>query len=222
MGSVYAREQGSLDGFITNVIAGQLGNANTSYTYVDYLRDGYKHLSLAHYITATTLTIEMCNLGVDDYHGRIQTGVATASDGTGATLTDVGLAANFPADTDLNQIFIRIIQDDTTPSNVGLVREVVGHVGATGVLTLSSAIGAVTSGVTKYRLEDNPNKWGRCVSDPTSAQWTDVTSILTGAASHTASGVWFFDTDIVIERFRVKRVTTNATNALLLGLSRGR
>ncbi len=219
---VYARELGSLDGFITTVTAGQLGNANTAYTYVDYLRDGFRTLSLAHYITATTLTIEMCNIGVDDYHGRIQTGVATATDGTGATLTDLGLATNFPADTDLNQIQIRIIQDDTTPSNVGLTRTVVGHVGATGALTLSSAIGAITSGVTKYRLEDNPSKWGRCVSDPTTALWRDVTNILTGAATHTASGVWFFDTEIIIERFRVKRVTTNATNALRLGLSRGR
>lgn len=219
MGKVYSRETGSLDGLITNVTATQLGNANTSYTYIDFLRDGFKHLSLQHIITATTLTIEMCNS--DGARGDYLEATASATDGTGATLTAVSLATPFPANTDLNQIQIRIIQDDTTPANVGLTRTVVGHVGATGVLTLSSAIGAITSGVTKFRLEDNPSKWGRVVSDPTSSQWSDVTTILTGAASHTASGTWFFDTDIIMERFRVKRVTTNATNALALRLSRG-
>ena len=74
----------------------------------------------------------------------------------------------------------------------------------------------------KFILKDNPNKYGRCVSDPTTAQWSDVTSILTAATSHTSSGVWFFDTDIVVERFRIKRVTSNSTNALSIRVSRGR
>lgn len=222
MGKVYSRETGSLDGLITSVSNGQLGNANTSYTYIDYMRDGFKHSSLQHIIQNTTLTIEMCNIGVDNYHGQNISAVASSTDGTGATLTALSLASLFPVDTDLNQIYVRIVQDDVTPANVGLVREVVGHTGATGALVLSSAIGPTTAGATKFVLQDNPNKWGRCVSDPSSADWSDVTNILTGAATHTSSGVWFFDTDIIIERFRIKRVTTNATNALRLRLSRGK
>lgn len=51
------------------------------------------------------------------------------------------------------------------------------------------------------------------------ANWSDVTLILTGAANATATGGWFVDTPCLFRRARVKRVTTNATNALKLLVS---
>jgi len=222
--SIYSRESAIIDGLITNVASGDLGDANTSFTYINLARDGMKHLSLEHIITATTLTVEMCNLGLSrqEAQGTTLKGLATATSAGGTQITDSGLTATFPSDTDLIGIQVRIIQDNTTPSNVGLTRTVTAYTGATGVMTLSSATGATTSGVTKYQLEDSTSEWGRKVTDPTSAQWRDVTLILTGAATHTASGVWFFDTDIMIERLRIRRLTTNAINALSLRLARGR
>lgn len=223
MGSkVYIRDQASRDGAILTVAAGDLGNADTSYTYLDLARDGYKYLTVEHLISNTTLTIEMCNVGLENPEGTTLSGTATANNGAGTSITDSSLSTPFPADDDLNGIRIRIVQDDTTPANVGLIRTVTDYVGATGAMTLSSAIGAVTSGVTKFRLEDNPDKFSRQVSDPTTSQWRDVTTILTGVATHTVSGVWFLDTEVLMERLRIKRVTTNASNSLTLRTTRGR
>lgn len=60
---------------------------------------------------------------------------------------------------------------------------------------------------------------GNTVAD-TSATWTDITTTMTGAANATASGMWIIDTPLPVRRVRVKRVTTNATNALKLFLVR--
>jgi len=49
-----------------------------------------------------------------------------------------------------------------------------------------------------------------------------VTTALTGAATATATGGWILDTDMSVKRMRVKRLTTNATNALTLKIIRTR
>lgn len=220
---VYARDVGSRDGLILNVANGDIGNANTAFTYFNWSREAYHSGSLRYIIQATSLTFEVLNDGTVNPAGQIRPGVATATSGGGTVLTDSTLATPFPADADLYAIQIRITQDDTTPANVGQTRIVIAHVGATGAMTLATALpGPITSGVTKYQLEDNPSQWGRLVSDPTTAQWVDATLILTGATPITSSGIGFFDTYIVADRFRVRRVTTNATNALALRLMRGR
>ena len=54
----------------------------------------------------------------------------------------------------------------------------------------------------------------------TDATWVDVTTTLTGAATATATGGWIIDTPCAFSRMRIKRLTTNATNALDLFLCR--
>jgi len=53
-----------------------------------------------------------------------------------------------------------------------------------------------------------------------SATWLDVTSALTGSATATATGGWIVDTPVAFRRVRVKRLTTNATNAIAIDLVR--
>jgi len=55
-----------------------------------------------------------------------------------------------------------------------------------------------------------------------SATWTDLTQTLTGAATVTATGSLTITAPLPWSRWRVKRVTTNATNAVALNLTRGR
>lgn len=210
------------DGQILNVVATALGNANTSYTYIDWADIGYKYGSIQFVITATTLTIEQCNMGFAP--GLVITGAATSTDGTGATLvcSTLNTANGFATNTDLIGAKVVVTADATTPTNVGLTRLVTAYTGASGTMTLDSALGATTSGVTQFQIIDNPAPFSRRVSDPTSTQWTDITSAVTGASTWTASGEWLFDTPLVYDRIRIKRVTTNATNALSLRLTRGR
>ena len=54
------------------------------------------------------------------------------------------------------------------------------------------------------------------------AGWSDITSVLTGAPSITATGTLTVAFPLPWSRARIKRVTTNATNALTLRLTRGR
>lgn len=117
---------GDLCGQILNVVNGDIGNANTSYTYFGLIKDGFNEFSLQFVITATTLTFEGSN--------------------------------------DLPQV-----------SNA-------------------------------------------------SAVWTDITSYLTGAMAtdFVATGSYSTDAAIPWSRLRIKRVTTNATNALKLILTRMR
>jgi len=112
----------SNDGNILTVVNGDLGNANTSYTYFNLTAESFNMFMLAFVIQATTITIE--------------------------TTCDA-------------------------PS----------------------------------------------VSD-TNATWTDCTNALTGSVDATASGGWLVDTPCAFRRVRVKRLTTNATNALTLDLIR--
>jgi len=51
------------------------------------------------------------------------------------------------------------------------------------------------------------------------ATWTDITNAMTGAASWTVTGAWIIDTPLAFGRVRVKRLTTNLTNALALYLT---
>lgn len=54
-----------------------------------------------------------------------------------------------------------------------------------------------------------------------SATWTDVTLAMTGAANAVASGMWIIDTPFSVRRCRIKRLTTNAINALDIFLTLG-
>ena len=117
-------ELGKLDGVILTVENGDIGDANTAYTYFNMLAEDYKFFVLDFTIEATTLTLE---------------------------------ASNSP-------------------------------------MTTADA----------------------------SKVWSDITSELFNVASETASGVWICDTPCPYARLRVKRLTTNATNALTLRLSRSR
>lgn len=56
------------------------------------------------------------------------------------------------------------------------------------------------------------------------ANWLDITDVLTDgvAVNFTATGSLSRNAPILWSRFRIKRVTTNATNALILVLTRGR
>ncbi|MDQ5884040.1 MAG: hypothetical protein QG556_377 [Pseudomonadota bacterium] len=53
-----------------------------------------------------------------------------------------------------------------------------------------------------------------------SATWSDITTTLTGSASLTSTGSLTITTKLPWPRLRIKRVTTNATNALVLKLTR--
>ena len=119
-----ADQIGKIDGEVTTVANGDIGNTHTDYTYFNMAGEDYRYFTLAFTIQATTLTIEASN-------------------------------------------------------------------------------------DTKDTLD-------------ASATWTDVTTALTGSATATAGGMWIVDTPIAIKRLRIKRLTTNATNALKLFLTRGR
>lgn len=117
----------SLDGKILDVNTGDLGNANTSYTYFNLLLDGFNKFSMQHVITATTLTYEATN--------------------------------------------------------------------------------------------DMPN------IDDSTAVWSDITPAVSGdstVVSYTATGSATVGSPLSWSRMRVKRVTTNATNAVELRLTRER
>lgn len=222
MSRKYSRSIYSCDGSILNVASSDLGNAATRYTYFNLGNEGYKYFSLQHIITATTLTLEACNADVQP--GTIINSVSTGTDATGATIiaSTLNTVNGFSSDNDLIGCYVRIIADSTIPANVGLIREITAYTASTGTIVLSSSLGATTNGITQFRLEDNPNSWSRMVSDPTGSRWTDVSLLLTGSATHTASGIWIVDTNVSIERFRIKRLTTNATNSLRLQMTRSR
>ena len=218
---VYMRDRGSLDGNILAVANTDIGNAETRYTYIDLLGVGYNAFTLIHIIEATTLTIEACNSVVRQ--GKVVSSEADGTDGSGATIVDSTLssALGYEGDDDLIGLVVTITADATTPANVGEYRTVTDYVQATGTMTFDAVFGATTSGVTKYKINDSGEAYGPLVGDPTGTEWVDVTDLLTAAATSTATGVWIIDTPVELERIRIKRVTTNATNALRLNLSRG-
>lgn len=110
------------DGRILHIVSGDLGDANTSYSYINLGADNFNMLTLHFTITATTLTLEASN-------------------------------------------------DSLSTENA-------------------------------------------------SKTWVDVTTALTGAVSATATGAWIIDMPTPFTMLRVKRLTTNATNALDLFLCR--
>lgn len=59
-----------------------------------------------------------------------------------------------------------------------------------------------------------------CNTADTSKTWVDVTNALTGSATTTATGGWIVDTPCSFSRIRITRLTTSATNALDLFLTR--
>ena len=52
------------------------------------------------------------------------------------------------------------------------------------------------------------------------ATWSDITTELTGSSSITATGSLTISSRLPWTRFRIKRLTTNATNSLVLKLTR--
>jgi len=52
---------GNVEGRILHVASGDLGNADTSYTYINMAAEDYRYLTLFFTITATTLTLEGSN-----------------------------------------------------------------------------------------------------------------------------------------------------------------
>ena len=112
----------NIDGNILSVVNGDLGNADTSYTYFNMLAEDKHYFVLAFTIEATTLTLEAC-------------------------------------------------LEPLTTSNA-------------------------------------------------TANWVDITNAMTGAANATVTGSWIIDTPLAVSRLRVVRLTTNATNALELYLTR--
>ena len=196
----------------------------TTYTYFDFAQQGYRYGSIQHFITATTLTLEMTN--IPSPSGEQISSVASATDGSGATITDSALIASphdYIKDGELDTLIVVINSDTTTPANVGQQRVVKSYDGTTGAMTLDSALpGPSTSGVTQYILRDSESEFGRRVSDTDSSNWSDVTNILCNEISATVSGTWFFDTEIIAVRMRVKRVTTGTPNSCKLLIARGR
>ncbi len=224
MTSVNSRSDfiGINDNVIITVASGALGNAVTSFVYFDWGNLGFRVGSLKEIITATTLTIESCN--IESLPGVTISGTATSTDGTGATLvcSTLNSVNLFSNNSDLNGIKVVITADTTTPSNVGLERLVTSYTGASGAMTLSSAFGATTSGVTQFQLVDNPALYSRRVSDPPLIHWDDITAKVTGASTITETGLSIIDENIYVGRIRIRCLTTNATNALTLRLARGR
>ena len=222
MAKAYARSLASLDGNIVTVVATDLGNAVTRYTYFNLASEGFKHAALNHIITATTLTIESCNAEVTP--GSVLNVTCSGTDGTGADLvaTTLNTTHGYAADDDMIGLRVEVTADTTTPANVGEVRTIVDYAQATGTATLDAVLGSTTANVTQFKVLDSQAAWGPLVNDPSDAQWIDVTDLLTGNANATATGSWAIDTPIFYNRLRVKRVTTNATNALILSLVRGR
>lgn len=60
LNSILSREI-SIDGRLASIANGDLGDANTSYSYFNLLGDGYNIFSMQHIIQATTLTYEASN-----------------------------------------------------------------------------------------------------------------------------------------------------------------
>ena len=132
MAKSYARCIASMDGNIVEVVATDLGNAVTRYTYFDLASEGFKHFSVNHVITATTLTIEACNR--ENAIGNILNVTASGTDGTGATLvaSTLNTTHGYVANDDMIGLRVQVTADTTTPANVGEIRTITDYVQATG------------------------------------------------------------------------------------------
>lgn len=82
----------SLDGIVTSVANGDLGDADTSYTYFKMSAHGYSSFSMSHVIEATTLTYEGSNdpLATPDASATWEDITSTLSDGAVTEFTATG------------------------------------------------------------------------------------------------------------------------------------
>lgn len=215
----HARDSVIFDGKIADQT--NAPDATFSYTYFNIGADGFRHFSVEHLLQNTTLTIEATNQQV--YSDVVLDRTASGA-GSTTTIIDAGLntVLGYNTDGDLIGAHVKIV-DDVVPGNIGQTRIITAYSQATGTMTFVGALPGATSTSTKYQIIDTPlPSGGRLTLDPPSTLWRDVTAVLTSAATHTSSGVWFIDTSIIPYRVRIKKLITNATNSCKIFLTRGR
>lgn len=245
----------SQDGLICDVSTGDLGNADTSYSYFLLGAAGYDLFALAYLITATTLTFEATNdpLDLDNMADEF---ITAANDRTFSG------AGNWVADGEDAAIAVNAGVLEVTAgvalSGAKLDKEffdqgrgfrhpkkytVAFTISALSAGTVSAYAGQqlIASGLTdgaqsiEFQTRSPGAKLSIVASDaeatfsldgvsikPKAAVWNDVTTTLSGggASSLTSSGSATIMNPFPWARMRVKRVTTNATNALELRLAR--
>lgn len=229
---------GALDG--GEVVNGDLGSGETTYTYFDMARSGWKHFTAICQLEATILTIEASNSqpagnNTDPIEGATipadamtSPATATNTDGTGLTLIATELQDIGNGDDALNGLTVEIVADTTTPGNVGEKRLITDYTAATGTITVGTAFGAITSGVTQFKVTDTDDTlvsptYGKVLVSDATAFWADVTESIAHIATLTDPvEVVIADTALTFTRMRFKKVTTNATNSAIIELTRGR
>lgn len=248
----------SQDGLILDVNTGDLGNADTSYTYFPLEPVGYNAFDLQYLITATTLTIEATD---DDSsyaneteelntttNNRTFAGAGNwAADGVAATATvDAGVLAVHSKYTLSGAKLDRAYFNGTKGFEVQKRYTVTLTISGLSAGTVSVYAGnqLIASGLTdgaaqvitfkasKHRdslrvLASDPDadfNLGNVLISPVAAIWSDITNTCTDgvASTITSSGPMTLGSPISWPRVRIKRLTTNATNALELRLTRFR
>ena len=254
-GANFVDQYTSNDGRITTVASGDLGNADTSYTYFPLASAKFNAFTLQYKITATTLTYEATD---DDYtyadaademiaatNNRTFAGVGNwEADETGDTVTVNGGVLEVLGGAKLSQDYfynaVSLAKGFEHTKKYTLVFTLASTTGGTvslyaGTQLLASGLtdGAAQS-VSFYGTKHLPNirfvgssssvtfSLDNVSAKPQAATWRDVTNIVTdgAATSLTSDGITAVGTALVFSRFRVKRVTTNATNSLQLNLVR--
>lgn len=247
----------SVDGLITDVNSGDLGNADTSYTYFLLAAAGFNQFVLDYDITATTLTIEASadDLSVENAADELITatndrsfagaGNWTNNGSSGATVTVAGgdldvVAGSAGGGAKLDKAYfnsgkgfentrgytVLVTISNTANGTISIYagRQLLASGltdGAAQSFTLNTrapaeALYIVGSAAnTTFTIDDVSIKH-------VGATWGDITSTLTAGAAtdFTADGRLTVNAPISWPRLRVKRVTTNATNALELRLTR--
>ena len=200
-----------------------LANGAVKYSYFDLGQIDLSIASLIFQLVATTLTLEATNVVVRK-NVVLDNIPASGTDATGNTIvaSTLNTVHGFTTNDDLNGALVEVIADTTTPANVGKKRLVADYVASSGTITFAQSLGApTTSGVTTIKIVDAPTEYGRRADDPDSSKWADVTNQLLGAATFTGNGSGTFFGKPYL-RFRIKRLTTNATNSSGIQLSRAR
>lgn len=247
------------DGLILTVANGDIGNADTSYTYFYLGAQGYDQFSLEFNITATTLTIEATNdiLDIADENFELNTTTNNRTfagagnweaDGTGATATVNAGALDVVAAAALTGAKLdRAYFNDAKGFLIGKKYTVTFTIASLSAGSVSVYAGTqliasgLTNGVAKTATFTKTlavgDKLSFVASDALAtfsldniliqdfaATWTDLTSMLTAGVTSgfTATGSYTTNASIPWSRMRIKRLTTNATNALQLRLTRMR
>lgn len=247
------------DGLILSVASGDLGNANTSYTYFLLGGSGYDAFSLDFVITATTLTLEGSNdnLNIADEANELNTTTNNRTfagagnweaDGTGASVAVNAGALDVTAGVALSGAKLgRAYFNDGKGFQIGKKYTVTLTISALSGGTVSVYAGSqlIASGLTDgaaqtitfTKITAVGDKLSIVASDAAAtfslddvliqdfaATWTDLTSMLTAgvASSFTSTGSYTTNSSVPWSRMRIKRVTTNATNALQLRMTRMR